>query len=84
MLYTKFKGHGLAGFREEDFEGISYVVMAAILVTWAGMFEQTFILTTHKRSTYNFVSMGIVPLQQKTFDSINMRDLWLIFIQVLT
>ena len=21
MLYTKFKGHGFAGFREEDFDG---------------------------------------------------------------
>ena len=42
---------------------------------WPGPFEQNFILTTHKSSTWNFASLGQVALQQKMFESINLSDL---------
>ena len=41
MLYTKFKGDGLAGFGEDFWRVLLYMGMAAILVTWPGSFEQT-------------------------------------------
>ena len=49
--------------------------MTAILLTWPGLFEQTFSLTTHKRTIWNLSSMGLAALQQKMFESINLSDL---------
>ena len=48
--------------------------MAAILVIWPGLFEPTFILTTHKSSTWNLDLMGLAALQQM-FESIKLSDL---------
>ena len=44
MLHTKFQGHRPFGSGEEDFlRFLLYMGMAAILVMWPGLFEQTFV-----------------------------------------
>ena len=53
MLYTKFKGYQPAGFRE-DFWMVFTMGMAVTSVIWPGLFEQTFILTTHKSLKFGF------------------------------
>ena len=50
---------------------LSYMGKTAILVTWPGLFKQTFSLTTHK----NFTSMGLLMDLQQMFESINLSDL---------
>ena len=56
---------------------LPYMGMAAILVTWPGPFEQTFILTTvtHKSATWNVASMGEGTLQEM-FETINLKWPW--------
>ena len=49
---------------------LPYMGMTVIFVIWPGPFEHTFILTTHKSSTWNLASMGLAALQQKIFESL--------------
>ena len=48
MLHTKFQGHMPFGSGEEGFlRFLTYIGMAAILVTCPGPFEQTFVPPSH-------------------------------------
>ena len=41
--------------------------MAAILVMWPGLFEQTFVPLSHKKSIRNFILIGPVVSKEKMF-----------------
>ena len=44
MLHTKFEDQRPAGLEKKIFKGfLPYTGMAIILVTWPGLFEQTFV-----------------------------------------
>ena len=80
LLYTKFEGNRPRpadfGEKKKSVKGLlPYMDMAAILVTGPGPTEQTFILPTHNSSTWNYTSVGLAALQQKTFESIKLRDI---------
>ena len=48
--------------------------MAAIFVIWPRLFEQIFILSTHKSSKSILALMGLAASQQKMFEGINPSD----------
>ena len=60
MLHANFQCHQSFGFRVEDcLWFLLYVGMAAILVIWPRLFEQTFVPPSHGGSTQNFASIGL-------------------------
>ena len=68
MLHTKFQGHRPFGSGEEDFSSfLPYMGMAAILVMWPGLFEQTFVPQSHGDSIWNLASTGPVVSEEKMF-----------------
>ena len=68
MLHTKFQGHRPFGSREEDFlRFLPYMGMAAILVMWPGLFEQTFVPPSHGGSIWNLTLIGQAVSEEKMF-----------------
>ena len=68
MMYTKFQGHRLLGLREEDFlMFLPFLGMAAILVMWPGLFEQTFFPPSHRSPVWNLTLIGPVVSEEKMF-----------------
>ena len=47
--------------------------MAAILVMWPGLFEQTFVPLSHKKSIRNFILIGPVVSKEKMFKECGRR-----------
>ena len=47
--------------------------MAAFLVRWLGLFEQTFVLPSQGGSTWNLASMGPVVSEEKMFENVDVR-----------
>ena len=67
-MHTKIQGHWLFGSGEEDFfRFLPYMAMAAILVMWPGPFEQTFVPSSHRSSTWNLTLIGPVVSEEKMF-----------------
>ena len=66
MLHSNFQGHQGFCFGEDDYGFLQYLVMAAILVMWPGLFEQTSISLCHKGFICNLASISLVK-KIKTF-----------------
>ena len=65
MLHTKFQGQQPFGSGEEDFlRFLPYMGMAAILVMWTWLFEQTFFLPTDGGSIWNLAWIGQVASEE--------------------
>ena len=45
--------------------------MAAILVMWPGLFEETFIPSSHGDSIWNLASIGPVVYEEKMFENVD-------------
>ena len=59
MLHTKFQDQQPFGSGEEDFYFfLAYMGMAAILIMWPGLFEQTFVPPSHRSSMWNLTLIG--------------------------
>ena len=76
MLYTKYEGNRPAGFGEEEFYKVFtiYGHGGHLGHMRPRPFEEIFILSTHKSSTWNLALMGLAASQQKMFESLS--DLW--------
>ena len=66
MLHTMFQGHRPFGSGKEDcLRILPYMGMAARLVMWPGLFEETFVLLSHGDSIWNWASIGPVVSEFK-------------------
>ena len=69
-LDDAFQGHQPFGSKEEDilrFLPYMYIGMAAILVMWPGLFEQTIVAPSHRSSIWNLTLIGPVVSEEKMF-----------------
>ena len=74
MLHTKFQGHRSFGSGKKDFlRFLSYIGMAAILVMWPALFEQTFNPLSQGGSTWNLIWIGPVVSEEKMLENVNVR-----------
>ena len=65
------------GSREESFlRFLPYMCMVAILVMWAGPFEQTFVPPFHWGSTWNLASIGLAVSKKKKFGKVESEWPW--------
>ena len=72
MLHANFQGHRPFGSGEEDFlKFLPYMSMAAIMVMWPGLFEQTFVFPSHGGSLWNVTSIGLMALEEKMFENVD-------------
>ena len=68
MLHTKCQGYRPFGSGEEDFlRFLPCMGMAAILVMWPGLCEQTFVPSSHGDSLWNLASICPVVSEEKMF-----------------
>ena len=74
MLHTKFQGHRSIGSGEEDFlRFLPYMGMAAMLVMWPRLFEQTFFPKGPGGCIWNLVAIGPVVSEEKSFEIVDGR-----------
>ena len=72
MMHTEIQGHWPFGSGEVDFfRFLPYMAMAAILVMWPGLFEQTFVPPSHRSSIWNLTLTG--PVEVKMFKDCGRR-----------
>ena len=61
---------GSLGLEKKFFEGLlPYIGVAAILVMWSRLREQTFVLPSHWGSIWNLALIGQVVLEKKIFEN---------------
>ena len=74
MLHANFQGHMPFVSGEEDFlKFLLYMGMAAILVMWPGLFEQTFVPLSHGGSIWNLTLIGTAVSEGKMFKACGRR-----------
>ena len=73
-MHTNFQGHWPFGSREEDFlRFLPYMGMAASLVMWPRLFEQTFVPPSHGGSIWNLTLIGPAVSKEKMFKECGWR-----------